>query len=412
MVRVEIKDINLIRNKKSFLKDVSFTIENGQYITIVGATDSGKSILVNIISGLYQPTSGKILFDGKDITKLPPNERYCGVMFESYALFPHLTILDNVGYARHVQGKDHAETHAMAREVLRLVRLTNRDMALPKECSGGIRQRVALARALMAIETGGLLILDEPFKALNAGLRKSLRVEVRNIAKSPQLNLTTIHVTNDMQEAVMGDKILVLDHGEVKQFGTPEEILYSPANLFVTDFFSWYLNYFNGKVIQLEDVRKRGISKEKLTKVIMQSTEGYFLYAKTEKYFVVGQEVTFLVRSHHFKSRAGHREDKTNSIVGKVKSKKFMGAWMRLEVEAPYKLDYLQTMNSESGEQLTQLEQFPTKILTVEVPTTKMANTNYNVNQTITVYYPSEYVIVLPLKFLRRKLRPCSMCIK
>ena len=107
----------------------------------------------------------------------------------------------------------------MAREVFRLVRLTNRDMALPKECSGGMQQRVALARALMAIETGGLLILDEPFKALDAGLRKSLRVEVRNIAKSPQLNLTTIHVTNDMQEAVMGDKILVLDHGEVKQFG-------------------------------------------------------------------------------------------------------------------------------------------------------------------------------------------------
>ena len=86
---------------------------------------------------LDQPTSGKILFDGKDITKAPSNERYCGVMFESYGLFPHLTILDNVGYARHVQGKDHAETHAMAREVLRLVRLTNRDMALPKECSGG-----------------------------------------------------------------------------------------------------------------------------------------------------------------------------------------------------------------------------------------------------------------------------------
>ena len=132
----------------------------------------------------------------------------------------------------------------------------------------------------MAIETGGLLILDEPFKALDAGLRKSLRVELRNIAKSPQLNLTTIHVTNDMQEAVMGDKILVLDHGEVKKFGTPQEILDFPANLFSDPFFSWYLNYFNGKVIQSEDVEKGEFEKKNSQRSLCNRQKGIFFMQK------------------------------------------------------------------------------------------------------------------------------------
>jgi len=370
---------------------------------------------------LYQPTSGKIRFDGNDVTKLPPNERHCGFMFESYALFPHLNIIDNVGYARHVQGLPAQETYTIAQEILNLVRIQNRDTALPKECSGGMQQRVALARSIMAMESSGLVILDEPFKALDAGLRRTLRQEVRNIAKSGQLQLTTIHVTNDVQEAMMGDKILVLDQGEIKQFGTPEEILYSPKDLFTANFFSTELNYFHGKVLKIVEASKTKFRQGPwIRKIIIQSQEGYFLYAKSDKEFKIGDEVTFLIRSHHFKSRHGRREDKTNSIVGKVKRVKFMGPWFRMEVETPFRLDQLipeksketlaekrHEIDDESDEELyelrSQMQSQPSestssdsRIIKIEVPTTKLVEINYRVGEIITVFYPSEYCIVFP----------------
>ncbi len=379
MVKIELQDISFRREGIDILSHVSLIIEDTEYAILVGPTGAGKTSLIGLITGLYNPTSGKIFFDDRDVTKLPPNERHCGVMFESYALFPHLNVLDNVSYARHMKENDHDATYAISREILSLVRLSGRDTALPHECSGGMQQRVALGRSIMALEEGGVLILDEPFKALDAGLRLSLRREVKKIAKSKQLNLTTIHVTNDMQEAMMADKIIMLDEGQIRQIGTPYEIMYEPMDLFVTNFFSTELNHFSGKIIQKEAVEKPGFRSKPLERVVIETTEGFFLYAKTERVFNVGEEVTFIIRAQYCNARHKRRSDKTNAIVGKVLRSKFMGAWLRLEIEAPFPKDKTSR-----------------KTIKIEVPTTKTAIHEFTVGETITMYFPSEFVIVFP----------------
>jgi ABC-type Fe3+/spermidine/putrescine transport system ATPase subunit len=392
MVRIELQNINFTRQGVEILQNINLIIEDSEYCVFVGPTGAGKTTLIGIIMGIYRPTSGKVLFDGNDVTRLPPEERHCGVMFESYALFPHINILDNVSYSRYLVVENREETQGIARELLHLVHLINRDHALPKECSGGMQQRVALARALMALEFSGLLILDEPFKALDAGLRMNLRKEVRDIVKSNQLKLTTIHITNDMQEAMMADKIVVLDNGSIHQTGTPKEIMYCPVDLFVANFFSTELNYFQGKVLKIEPVTELGFKKMPLQKVIIQTLGGLILYAKTERQFEVNQEVTFLIRSQYFKARHKKREDKTNNIVGKVKRVKFMGPWLRIEVEAPsYPEKALPTIVEGS-----ELIRTAPKILKIEISTTKVAIHNFIPGETITVFYPSEYVIVFP----------------
>jgi ABC-type Fe3+/spermidine/putrescine transport system ATPase subunit len=390
VTEIKIENLSFMRNGFQILDNISLSINDGEYITLVGPTGAGKTSLIGLISGLYKPTSGKIFFDGVDVTKIPPEERPCGVMFESYALFPHLNVLDNVSYGRHMKESDHQDTYHISREVLDLVRLTDRDLTMPDECSGGMQQRVALARAIIALEKRGILILDEPFKALDAGLRLNLRREVKKIAKSPLLNMTTIHVTNDMKEAMMGDRIIVLDHGKIRQIGTPDEILYNPNDLFVANFFSTELNYFSGKVISIEPAEENVTQEKPLLKVVISTEENYILYAKTEKSFQVGDEVTFIIRSQYFKARHKRRETKTNNVYGKIKRAKFMGAWLRIELEAKHKPEKWTSKTVHSNHPL------PKKIIKIEVPTTRTAIHNFVVGEGITVYYPSEFVIVFP----------------
>lgn len=390
MTEITIENLSFQRNGIHILDNINLSIKDGEYITLVGPTGAGKTSLIGLIAGLYKPTSGKIFFDGVDVTKMAPEERVCGVMFESYALFPHLNVLDNVSYARHMKEADHQGTYQISREVINLVRLTDRDFAMPYECSGGMQQRVALARAIMALEKSGVLILDEPFKALDAGLRMNLRQEVKRIAKSPFLNMTTIHVTNDMQEAMMGERIIVLDHGKVRQFDVPNEIKYNPSDLFVANFFSTELNHFSGKIISIEHTEEMELKEKPLSKVVIVTEENYILYAKTEKRFQVGDEVTFIIRSQYFKARHKRRETKTNNIYGKIKRVKFMGAWLRIEVEAKFK------PKSWTSETVHTKDSLPRKTIKIEIPTTRTAIHNFVLGQGITVYYPSEFVIVFP----------------
>jgi len=381
LVRIRLENVSFKKDNVQILSNINLTIEDQEYLIIVGPTGAGKTSLIGLISGLYK--------------------RNCGVMFESYALFPHLNVLDNVSYARHMQTNDHNETYSIAEELLHLVRLSGREEALPSECSGGMQQRVALARSIMALSKGGVIILDEPFKALDAGLRLNLRREVKKIAKSKHLNLTTIHITNDMQEAMMGDKIVVLDEGKIRQIGTPEDIMYSPIDLFIANFFSSELNHFSGKILRIEDIPIPGFKKKTLQKVIIQSEEGYILFAKTEKKFNVGDEVTFIIRSQYFKARHKKRVDKTNSIFGTIKRVKFMGAWLRLEIEAPYNIENLQILKEKNDGNSTPLKETtndsnPEKILKIEVPTTHITKHDFIVGQTVTVFYHSQYAIVFP----------------
>ena len=390
MTEIRIENLSFRRKGVQILDNINLSINDGEYVTLVGPTGAGKTSLIGLISGLYKPTSGRIYFDNVDVTDLPPEERVCGVMFESYALFPHLNVLDNISYARHMKESDHQDTYHISREVIDLVRLTDRDSALPHECSGGMQQRVALARAIMALEKSGILILDEPFKALDAGLRMNLRREVKRIAKSPLLNMTTIHVTNDMQEAMMGERIIVLDQGKIRQVGTPDEIMYDPKDLFVANFFSTEINHFSGKIISKEPTESIRFKEKDLSKIVISTEENYILFAKTDRKFDVGEEVTFIIRSQYFKARHKKRETKTNNVYGKIKRAKFMGAWLRIELDAPHK------PKNWTKDTPYKVKNMPKKTIKIEVPTTRTAIHNFVVGQKITVYYPSEFVIVFP----------------
>jgi len=213
--------------------DVSLSIERGEYVTLLGPSGCGKSTLLRMIGGFEAPTSGTIWLDGEDVTDLPPNQRAVNMVFQDYALFPHMTVGQNVGYGLRVSGIPRAEIKPRVAETLSLVGLTDKADTSPAELSGGQRQRVALARAI--VRHPKVLLLDEPLSALDANLREQMQVELRNLHN--KVGLTFIMVTHDQSEAlVMSDRVVVMRDGYVSQTGDPVSLYDAPANSYVADF--------------------------------------------------------------------------------------------------------------------------------------------------------------------------------
>ncbi|MDH3911917.1 MAG: ABC transporter ATP-binding protein [Rhodospirillales bacterium] len=215
------------------VRDISFTIEPGSLVTLLGPSGCGKTTTLRLIAGLEMSTSGKILIGEKEVTKLPASERDVCMVFQSYALFPHMTVLENVAYGLSVSGMPKAEAHAKAEQQLALVGLKGFGARLPSELSGGQQQRVAVARAL--ILEPQVLLFDEPLSNLDAKLRRHVRQEICDLQRS--LGLTTVYVTHDQEEALaVSDRIIVMRNAEIAQTGTPHELYEEPADLFVADF--------------------------------------------------------------------------------------------------------------------------------------------------------------------------------
>jgi iron(III) transport system ATP-binding protein len=215
------------------LRDVNLDVSQGEFVCFLGPSGCGKTTLLRIIAGLEVQTSGTVLQAGRDISRLPPAQRDYGIVFQSYALFPNLTVHANVAYG--LVNKGHAKKNIVPRvaELLTLVGLPDAAAKYPSQLSGGQQQRIALARALAT--SPGLLLLDEPLSALDALERVRLRQEIR--ALQQRLGVTTIMVTHDQEEALsMGDRIVVMDHGVIEQTGTPMQIYREPASPFVADF--------------------------------------------------------------------------------------------------------------------------------------------------------------------------------
>ena len=215
------------------LHAIDLSIRQGELVCFVGPSGCGKTTLLRIIAGLEQQSGGRLLQGGRDISRAPPAARDYGIVFQSYALFPNLTVAQNIAYGLVNRRKGRAEMDARVQELLTLVGLPDAGPKYPAQCSGGQQQRIAFARALAT--KPGLLLLDEPLSALDAKVRERLRGEIRALQR--KLGVTTIMVTHDQEEALsMSDRVVVMNHGRIEQVGTPLEVYERPATPFVADF--------------------------------------------------------------------------------------------------------------------------------------------------------------------------------
>jgi iron(III) transport system ATP-binding protein len=215
------------------LRDIDLAIRRGEFVCFLGPSGCGKTTLLRIVAGLEQQTSGRVIQHGRDVSKLPPAARDYGIVFQSYALFPNLTVAQNIAYGLVNRRKRRGEIEARVKELLALVGLPDAGAKYPAQCSGGQQQRIALARALAT--SPSLLLLDEPLSALDAKVRERLRGEIRALQK--RVGVTTIMVTHDQEEALsMADRVVVMNHGVIEQCGTPAEIYERPATPFVATF--------------------------------------------------------------------------------------------------------------------------------------------------------------------------------
>ncbi|MCX7824301.1 MAG: ABC transporter ATP-binding protein [Verrucomicrobiae bacterium] len=226
--------------------DVSLDIENGELFFLLGPSGCGKTTVLRLIAGFYAPDAGEILFDGRPVHGVPPHQRNTGMVFQNYALWPHMTVAQNVAYGLDVRGLPRAEKKRRVREALEIVRMSEHADRSPAQLSGGQQQRVALARALVI--QPGILLLDEPLSNLDAKLRLETREEITRIHE--ETRLTMLYVTHDQKEALsMADRIGVMNAGRLAQVGTPHEIYRTPNSRFVADFIG-EMNFIAGRVAQ------------------------------------------------------------------------------------------------------------------------------------------------------------------
>ena len=246
--RVEIRGLAKRFGDVAALRDFDLDVHGGEFVSLLGPSGCGKSTALNLLAGLLDPDAGQILLDGQDLAPVPPERRGFGVVFQSYALFPHLTVGRNVAFGLEMQGVRPEDVDRRVRRTLALVHLEETVDRYPAQLSGGQQQRVALARALV-IEPR-LLLMDEPLSNLDAKLRIEMRLEIRRLHQT--LGLTTVYVTHDQEEALsLSDRIGLMKDGTLRQVGSPEEVYLHPKSAFVANFFG-YRNLFR---VRVESVR-------------------------------------------------------------------------------------------------------------------------------------------------------------
>lgn len=244
---------NVVKNFGDFtaLNDVSMSVKEGEFVCFLGPSGCGKTTLLRAIAGLDIQTTGRIFQGGRDISALPPSERDFGIVFQSYALFPNMTVAKNVAYGLENRKMARADVQKRVDELLATVGLPEQGSKYPTQLSGGQQQRVALARAIAT--NPGLLLLDEPLSALDARVRVHLRHEIKELQS--KLGVTTIMVTHDQEEALtMADRIVVMNHGVIEQIGTPMDIYRTPNTAFVADFIG-QMNFINGIISENNTVQ-------------------------------------------------------------------------------------------------------------------------------------------------------------
>ena len=243
---LEIKNITKVYNKKVVLDDISFKVKDGEFLSILGPSGCGKTTLLKILIGSETPTSGKITKHGKDITKMDPSKREMGMVFQNYALFPNMTVLDNVMYALNLKLKNKEKAKEESIKIIKLVNMYEHIKKYPHQLSGGQQQRVAIARTLAL--NPDIILFDEPMSALDADNRLGLRKELKEIQK--KFKTTMIYITHDQEEAFsLSDRVMVMREGRIEQIETPNKIYNHPANDYVRNFVT---NHLREKVSSIE----------------------------------------------------------------------------------------------------------------------------------------------------------------
>lgn len=310
-MRVRLHNVTKRFGSTVALENVSLAVNDGELMALVGPSGCGKTTILRLIAGFEDPDAGDILFDDRSVLAVPPEQRGVGLVFQNYALFPHMNVFRNVAYGLKF-AKLSISPKERVRELLELVDLTGLEHRMPSELSAGQQQRVALARALAPKPK--ILLLDEPLSALDAKLRERLRMEIKRIQRT--LRITTLYVTHDQEEALaVADRVSVMSVGRVEQIGTPQEVYHAPATEFVARFIG------RGNLLNAQIVRCEGES-------VLLSVGGNHIHARLIR-AEVGQQITVLVRPEQIRLH----QPAENVLMGKIRGLEFAGDALWLHIE-------------------------------------------------------------------------------
>ena len=298
------------------LEHLSLDIAQGEFVTFLGPSGCGKSTTLRILGGFEKPDTGRVILDGEDVTNQPPEKRHVNMVFQDYALFPHMTVRQNIAFALELKGMDKAAIKRRLNEIMSFLELGTYSDRFPGQLSGGQRQRVALARALAP--DPALLLLDEPLGALDAKLRGQVQRELKSIQR--QTHKTFFFVTHDQEEALtMSDRIVVMNHGRVEQDGTPEELYFHPASRFVAEFIG-ETNLLSGKMRGIDDG------------TVVMDWFGQTLRGHAPSGFPTeGAEITASIRLEKLGFHLS-QPDLANAVQGRVVNKTFLGSRMAVDM--------------------------------------------------------------------------------
>jgi iron(III) transport system ATP-binding protein len=317
-MRIDIEHVTKRFGKVAAVNDVNLSIEDGELFTLLGPSGCGKTTLLRLIAGFYAPDEGEIRFDGKRINEVPPAERGIGMVFQNFALWPHMTVSENVSYGLKLRRRGHAEIASRVSAAFERVRMAGLGDRYPGQLSGGQQQRVALARALVL--NPRILLLDEPLSNLDAKVRVQVRQEIRKLQQ--ELSITTIYVTHDQEEALtLSDRIAVFNQGKVLQVGAPKELYERPANRFVADFIG-INNLIDGSVTAVD-------AKE--CRIRVKTAVGEFSALLDER-AQVGDRCVLCTRPENASLESAASPDR-NFVKGRIAFAAYLGNSLRYDVE-------------------------------------------------------------------------------
>ncbi|MDG2918208.1 spermidine/putrescine ABC transporter ATP-binding protein PotA [Bisgaard Taxon 10/6] len=315
---VELCSLRKAYGDNTIINDFNLTINNGEFITILGPSGCGKTTVLRLIAGFEEANGGQIILDGEDVTNIPAEQRHVNTVFQSYALFPHMTIFDNVAFGLRMQKVPENEIKTRVLDALRMVQLEDMADRKPAQLSGGQQQRIAIARAV--VNKPKVLLLDESLSALDYKLRKQMQNELKSLQR--QLGITFIFVTHDQEEALtMSDRIIVLRKGNIEQDGSPREIYEEPRNLFVAKFIG-EINIFDATVIERIDEQR-----------VRANVEGRICDIYVAQPVQPNQKLKVLLRPEDVLLEELDENEKSSAIIGHIRERNYKGMTLESTVE-------------------------------------------------------------------------------